>query len=111
MNLIQYGPKVICRSMFTNAHQCPAGVTRSELIPCAGSQLEAGQCRAVNTSAAAPPVNTPHNNSAGYNPPCHCARNMQGWDQLVYLFMVYIQVRVPPFYSVVAVVSVLVVFA
>ena len=35
---------------------------------------------------------------------------MQGRDQLVYLFMVYIQVRVPPFYSVVAVVSVLVVF-
>ena len=110
MNLIQYGPKVTCRSalaMFTNAHQCPAGVTRSELIPCAGSQLKLGQCRAVNTSAAAPPVNTPHNNSAGYNPPCHCARNMQGWDQLVYLFMVYIQVRVVPFYSVVAVIALL----
>ena len=48
---------------YPNVHQCPAGVTRSELIPCAGSQLKAGQCRAaVNTSAAAPPVNTPHNN-------------------------------------------------
>ena len=47
---------------YPNVHQCPAGVTRSELIPCAGSELKAGQCRAVNTSAAAPPVNTPHNN-------------------------------------------------
>ena len=52
----------VCVSQCPPVASVPAGVTRSELIPCAGSELKAGQSRAVNTSAAAPPVNTPHNN-------------------------------------------------